>query len=339
MIVALRFYGSSAAPLALPEARRILTIGSGDADLVIPAELARDVAAVHATIERTASAIIVRDHGGGHGLYRSPRSPRVAELHLHAGAVGYVGGCAVLALDQALVTLRPRLAWSIGLDADAAVDDALVAVASDQPLALVGPRGLDALPLARAIHDTAGPGRPFCLYDGTAPADAGTVVIDLDTMRRLRAAHVAEMLAPRCAARVIVLASRASVLRGQLDHYADRVRPIDLVPLAKRRPEIIRLLTLVWAEELGCDRRVAELDVRTRRGLVAHRWGGNFVELRTAAVRLLAYAEHRTLRAAARALGITHQSLSQNLHHIGAHVADQGDRDPVWTTRSGRTSP
>jgi hypothetical protein len=61
MITALRFYGASLRPIALAEGARIFTIGSGACDLVVPGAVARDVAPVHATIERVEGAVRVCD--------------------------------------------------------------------------------------------------------------------------------------------------------------------------------------------------------------------------------------------------------------------------------------
>ena len=346
MIVAVRFHGSSAAPLALSAARRLFTIGaSSDCDLVIPAAVAHCVAAVHGIVERTAAGLVVRDHQG-HGLRRSPRSPLVAELHLHAGAVGWIGDAPIMALDAALVALRPRLALSVGLDAHQAVDDALAAAATGEALALVGPRGLDALPLARAIHDAgpAGAGA-FTLYDGAAVPQLdgvdGTIAIDLDRVRRLPRAQVAAMLDVRCAARVIFLAGRIGRFASRLDTFAPRVRVVDLVPLERRADEIVRVLGLVWRDELGSDRSVDALGARSLRGLTSHRWRRNLDELREQSARILAYSMHPSLRRAARELGVKHQTLAGHLRRIGVEIIQQTDREPVLEhrPRSERASP
>ena len=342
MIVAVRFHGSAQPPLALSEGRRIFTIGSGACDLVVPAELARDVAPIHATIERVEGGIMVRETSHAHGLYRSPRAARAPELLLHPGAVGWIGGCPLLALDHRFATLRPRLAWSMGLDAHAAVDEAIGAVADGTPLALVGPRGLDALPLARAIHDATAGDRAFVVGDTSIPPIAGvdgTIVVDLDRVRRVGASQVAAMLAARCAARVIFLASTPRAVRRHLDVYADRVRAVELTPLARRGPEIARLLALVWRDELGSDRSTDAIGPRSLRGLAAYSWPRNLDELRAMATRILAYTMHPSLRRAARSLGVKHQTLAAHLRRIGVEIIDQADRELALPPRSERTAP
>ena len=136
-------------------------------------------------------------------------------------------------------------------------------------------------------------------------------------------------------------ASTPRVLRRHLDVYTDRVRSIELRALACRGHEIARLLAVLWRDELGSDRSVAALGPASLRGLAVHGWDGNFAALRVAAVRVLAYAEHRTVRAAARALGVRHQSLCSYLHRIGVEVIDcrQIDREPAAPTRSQREAP
>jgi len=331
-ITSLRFYGTNHAAVALAERARIFTIGSAACDVVVPRDLAGDVAPVHATIERVEGAIRISDQVSRHGLYRRPRSPRVAELLLNAGAVGWVGGCAVMALDPDLEALRLRLAWSVGIDAHLAVDEALAAVVDGVPLALVGARNLDAVALARAIHHAgADRERAFVSCEGTEipPIEGftGTLVVDLDRVRRFAASQVATMFAAQCGARVILLANDERGLRRHLDTYTERVRSIALMPLGRRPQELERLLQAIWSDELRTARRVEHLDRRALAGMAAHDWRGNFDELRAMAVRLLAYVEHRSLRRAAQSLGVRHQTLSRHLNRIGVPVVDQADRD------------
>lgn len=284
------------------------TIGSGACDMVVPPELAGEVAPVHATIERVEGAIRICDLVSRHGLYRSPRSPPVPELLLHAGSVGWVGSCPVLALDQQLVALRSRLAWSLGLDAHAAVDDGLAAVASREPLLLLGPRGLDDEALIDAL-------------------DGAVLRVDLDADRALSAPLAAQVFTPRRDSRVVFRATKEGRARSVLDTYVERVRILRLVPLSARAEEVRRLLQVIWRDELGSGREVGELGPRALGGLVGYRWPGQIDELRAHAPRLLAYHQRGGLRAAARALGVTHQTLAGHLNRIGVPIRDQVDRE------------
>lgn len=333
-ITALRFHGAAHPSLVLPAVARALTLGAADdCDLVIPDGGALGVAPVHATIERTDAAVRVRGRGA-QALYRCRHLPPVAELLLHAGEVGWIGGCAIVAMDERMEALRVRLAWSMGLDAHAEVDRALTATVDGAPLALVGPRSLDAVALARAVHDAGAGARGFvCVEgDGALPVILGstatpaTIAIELDRLQRLSAAHVASLFAPRCAARVIFLASDDRTLRRHLDCYADRLHAITLVPLARRSHELPRLLQRLWRDELGSSHRVDVLGARALGGIAAHGWRGNFDELRAMAARLLAYVEHRTLHGAACALGVRRQTLSQHLLRIGVWSGDRSAR-------------
>jgi hypothetical protein len=342
-ITSLRFYGSPHAPLPLPARARLFTIGTAPCDITVPHELAHDVAPVHATIERVEGAIRICDQLSRHGLYRRPRSARVPELLLYPGAVGWVGGCGIVALTPALEALRATLARCVGLDAHLAIDEAIAIVADGGPIALLGPRNLDVMMLARAIH-AAGPdgGAAFagCVDDAEVPmieGATGTRVIELDRVRRFPAGQVAAMFAARCEARVILLAHDERVVRRHLDAHAERVRWIALAPLGQRRHEVVRLLQGIWRDELGTARRVDALGARALDGLAAHAWRGNLDELRAMAARLLAYVEHPTLRAAAEALGIRRQTLAQHLDRVGVPTLDRGDREQDgWRPRVSR---
>jgi hypothetical protein len=325
MIVAMRFHGTALPPLELSDARRIYTIGSGACDLVIPAELARDVAPVHATIERVEDAIRIGDQLSRHGLYRSPRSPPVAELLLHAGSIGWIGSCPVLALDRELIAVRTRLTWAMGLAADAAVDDALAAVASREPLLLLGPHGLDEAPLLASL-------------------DPASQLVDLDHARPLSAPLAAQLFSPRRDLRVVFRSTRASRARSVLDTYLERVRVLRLAPLSARPADVVPLLQAIWRSELRSPRRVEELGPRALAALVEHPWPGQLDELRANAARLLAYLDHRSLQAAARALGITRQTLAGHFARIGMPTQRAGERgclahdEPSMTANSLSTA-
>lgn len=80
----------------------------------------------------------------------------------------------------------------------------------------------------------------------------------------------------------------------------------------------MRLLALVWRDELRTGRRVDELARIDE--IVSYDWPGGLHELREHAPRLLAYLEHGGLRPAARALGIAHQTLAEHFWRIGFPV-------------------
>jgi hypothetical protein len=244
---------------------------------------------------------------GEHPLYRSPWTASVREMVLHPGSVAWLGEVPLLALDERMVSLRPRLAWSMGLDAAGPVDAALVAVADRAPLLILGPHTLDDDAILAAL-------------------DGAAVCIDLDEPRALPAPHAARVFAPRRDARVVLRATKENRARSVLDTYASRVSVLRLVPLASRPGEISRLLAAMW-RDLGTSARVDALGARALRGLAAYRWPGNLTELRAHAPRLLAYHQRGGLRAAARSLGVTHHTLAGHFRRIGMPIIDQADRE------------
>lgn len=132
---------------------------------------------------------------------------------LAPGAVARFDGVSLLALDEPLLALRRRLTWSMGLDAHAAVDDAITAIATREPLLVVGPRGLDADVIIASLGDV--------------------VRVDLDR-ERLTAARAARLFATRDV-RPVFRSIGAANARRVLDVYTERVRVLRLVPLAFRQ--------------------------------------------------------------------------------------------------------
>jgi len=118
MIVALGVHGSGLAPRPLAADRRAFTVGAGAGDLVVPG-----AADVHAIVERVGDALRVTAVAD-RPIYRSPWTASVREVLLYAGAgaVAWLGEVPLLALDESMMRLRPRLAWSMGLDAAGPVD-------------------------------------------------------------------------------------------------------------------------------------------------------------------------------------------------------------------------
>ena len=320
-VVALRWWGRGDPPAPLAPGDRRWSVGAGACDVVVPRALAAAVSARHAVLTRVDSGLRIEDCGSKNGTYRSLGSARLASFQLEAGERFWLADVPVLAVDAPLEALRPRLAACVGLDRHDAVDRALEPVAAGRPLALVGPAGTGAASLARAIHD-AGPqrGNPFVIVDGAPPApDAirgGTVVVDLDRVRRLPARHLRSWLDAAGAVRLVVLATDERRVRACLDTYRDELHAIALVPLDRRPEDVVRLIGHCWRDELASTRGVAELGPAVD-GLAAYRWPRNLDELREHAPRLLAYLEHGGLRAAAVALGVTHQTLGDHFRRIG----------------------
>lgn len=242
--------------------------------------------------------------------------------------------------DGTLDVLRAHLLAHVGLDADAAVDQAVEDVASGAPFLLRGPVGTGARRLARTIHDTGpqrgnvrivGPG-PECLL---AHAQGATVYLDLETLPPLPAPYARRLFDPARGLRVIFAAPDERRARAALDHLRDRVRTIALAPLGPRRDEAPYLVQLFWATSLRSTRRVEELGVAA---LAAYAWPRNLDELFDQAVRLLAYLEHGGLRPAAAALDLAHQTLAEHFARIGFPVLAQADRELPLRPRRRRAA-
>lgn len=320
MIGSLRLRGRAQAPLVLPAAH-LATIGTAPGcDLQIPGELSARVDSKHAAVERRGDAILVHDLASTHGVRRSPRHAPVRELQVAAGSAVWIGDVALLAMDRALDELRTRLAWGLGLEAHAAIDDAIEAVASGGPLLLMGPPGSEGERLATEIHRAGPPTAVPPVSVVAAPLPplaglAGTIVIDLDRVGTVPARYVEALIDPASGVRPILLARSERRALACLDIFRDRVRGVTLRPLAERRDEIPRLLAMLW-RECGSLRTVDELGAALD-DVVTYRWPRGVAELRAHAPRLLAYLEHGQVSAAARALGVTRQTLGEHFARIG----------------------
>ena len=73
--------------------------------------------------------------------------------------------------------------------------------------------------------------------------------------------------------------------------------------------------------------------MRAVRSIAAYSWPRNLDELRAHAGRLLAFVEHGSVRRAAAALGMRHQSLSGHYARIGFAVPDVAEREATWPRR------
>ena len=330
-MTSLRYLGRDLAALVLPPSKARFTIGSGACDLVIPRTVSTKVSGFHAQIERHGSGLLVHDQQSKNGTFRSRTTPRVATASVQAGESFWLGDVGLLAMDDDLDVLRPRLARSLGLEQHVPIDRGLGLIAAGGALALVGPAGLGEVELAKAIHAASTHRNNFFLHVDAEPLPSlahsfgGTVLLELDQLKRVPATYLVTLFDTARGLRPIVVARSDRTLQRHLDHY--RTEVVTLMPLAERPNDIARLLAMHWIEELHTGRRVEEL----ARGVAAigrHAWRRNLAELYEQSPRLLAYLEHGTLRAAAAALGIKHQTLAAHFKRIGFPIVERMERWP-----------
>lgn len=321
-ITTLRFLGRDVRTVTLPAGEQRFTIGADGCDVMIPRALSTAVSAMHASMERVGSGLLVRDLGSRHGTFRSLREPRCDALLVQPGETFWIGDVAVRVTDRYLEALRSHLACHLGILRDQAIDEAVADVASGEPLLLLGPAGTGARRLAAAIHATS-PQRENPRLMGMAPlcllrrARGCTVFIDLELTMRVFAPYLKALMDRASGVRVIFAASGEKVARARLDHHRERLRTIALVPLAQRRADVPHLLQFHWATELGSRRVVDEMGPAAIEALQAYDWPHNLDELYDSSRRILAYHERGGLRPAARSLSVTHQTLRAHLTRIG----------------------
>lgn len=296
MIVSLGLHGTGA-QLVIPASRGPFALGRDAVDLASPA-----LVHTHATIERVDAGVRIVARGDSL-LYPSARGAPVRELLLYAGALAWLDNVPLIPLDESMRALRPLLAQSMSIDNHAWVDNAIATIATRDPLLVVGPPGLGADAIIGAL-------------DGTVHR------VNLDDRRTFTSRAAVDLFAPRRGERVVFRALSVKRARYVLDYYTDRTRAIALVPLVARRTEIPRLLDAMW-REAGCNDGVHVLGVEALDGLQRYAWPLDLDELRAHAPRLLALHQYGGLRAAARHLGVKHQTLSQHLERIGVPVPDR----------------
>lgn len=318
---ALRLVGRAEPAFPLTESKPSFTIGSGACELVIDRAVSAKISAFHATLTRSDESLRVEDQDSKNGSFAAEDEPRAKTFYVKPGRSFWLANVRLLPLDTYLEVLRPRLAWCLGLDRHDAIDEAIEVIAAGRPLALVGPKGTEGAQLAEAIHEASAQRRGFYLPLTSGPLPSlesvvgATVVLDLEHIAKVSAPYCARLFDRSAALRPIFLAASMGRVRSRLDTYRDAVTVITLPPLARRRDDILRLLAMDWIERRS-RHHLDELGAGIH-GIVKHRWPGNLEELRQSSQRLLTYAEHRSMRRAASALGVKHQTLQRAFKRIG----------------------
>lgn len=140
--------------------------------------------------------------------------------------------------------------------------------------------------------------------------------MDLHGANKPIRAPLAAELFERPTLRAIVSAPSLDAAHDAVPAHVGLLHNVQVPPLAKRRGDVPRLIDALFVREQSV-RQIAELGEERVAKLKAHDWPGNFDDLRRNTKRLLALIEHKTLRGAARALGVSAPALSEALHRIG----------------------
>ena len=337
-VVALHVVGTEH-EIPLAPSRKIFSLGSAKAPdilhvssrMVKGADYGLDhVSSLHVLVQRKGNRLRVRDQGSTNGTFLDDR--REDEFEIAAGKSFRMGDVTLLALDEMLQQLRPRLQWALGLSANAMVDKALEVIATGDAIALVGPADCDQLGLARDIHATSA--RRQHAFVAVEPplatrreqtailehAAKGSAYLDVSRFGDLPAYFVSHLFADAYHVRPIVAARDLDAIAKHLGHaHTNKLRIIAMPAIADRRADVPRLLEMLF-REAGSKRRIEELGTENVARLMSYTWSGNFEELRRWAPRLAAILDHGGVRAAARALNMSHSTLLDWLDRVGIRL-------------------
>jgi hypothetical protein len=325
-VTALRVIGTGVElPFPRPGDQRF-TIGAAAYPAVDLSLHAPTVSRLHAEVVVDGNKVRVVDAGSTNGIFLHDRRER--EFQVTAGQVFRIADLLVIALDDALRSLRPALAAGLGFDAHAAVDGALTAAAEGGPLLMLGRAGCDQARIARAVHVASARRRmPFVEIgelEGRAAektallqASKGTAYIDLRATRRMTAFVVSELFGTTYHIRPIFTAPDRSRVDRELGSYATQLRSFMVPTLAERAHDIPALFNQIFETELRTARRVEELGAANVQALTQRAWADNIDGLRRVAPKLLARMEAGSVLGAAKRLGIRHQSLHETFDALG----------------------
>lgn len=352
VITALRASGRNVElPLSVEQAS--FTFGAAGApavDLTLDGE---GISRLHAILQRRGPKLRILDQRSTNGTYFHGKLD--PDFEIAAGDVFEVTHKRIrlLALDESLRLLRPRLQWAIGLRAHAEVDQALEDVASNAPLLLVGPRNgprnSEQRALAEEIHRRSSfRHRDFVVspFAFATPAEyeaklehaqRGSLYLDLMDADPDRVAMPARFIARLFGGgiRPIVVARDQEHAQRLLGADALGLRAIRLPPLDSRREEIPKLLDALLlqagpgaAEELLPLGALGDANVAA---LKAYAWANNFEDLRRVVPRLHSLLTNGLkLRASARAYGCSLGAQRDALKRLGIRLTgidDDSDDD------------
>ena len=342
VVTALRVSGRNV-ELGLSPEQATFTLGAASApevDLTLEGE---GISRRHAILQRRGPKLRVLDQLSTNGtFYRGKPDP---DFEVAPGDAFEVTRRPIrlLALDESLRLLRPRLQWAIGLRAHAAVDQALEDAASTWPLLLIGPRHCEQRALAEEIHRRSAyrhrdfVAAPFVFatpaeYEAKLEhAERGSLYLDLTeaepSVVSLPARFVARLFGG--AIRPIIVARDELHAHRLLGSAALGVRVIRLPPLDTRRDEIPRLLdALLLQAGTGELAPLAALGEANVAALQAYPWANNFDDLRRVVPRLHSVlSTGGRLRASARAFGCSPSAQREALARLGIQLGGPGGDD------------
>ncbi len=333
-VTALRVVGRNV-ELPLP-IKKFITVGS-DPEVDLRVTSMRDdgrqqVSKLHVVIQRKGTGLWIVDQTSTNGTFVDDR--REVEFARAAGQSFRVGDVTLLAADEQLRALLPKLQWALGLSAHEHVDEVLALAAHDDPLLLLGPSGCGQRVLAEAIHQASAraprafvPIEPPLATEGEwravlAHSTSGTAFLDLSFIANPSARFLRELFGATYKTRAIVAAPDLSIASDLLGHeHLTRLRPIVLPPVSARVAEILRLFDLLFLET-GSKHRIANLGSDNVVALCRRDWEKNLDELTSAAPRLLAVLAHdmSITEAAASLPNTTRQALSKWLVRLGLRI-------------------
>jgi hypothetical protein len=318
--------------LHLSPAKMAFTVGSDTPPVTDICVVSKDgaperISRRHAALFRDAYRLVVHDLSRN-GTYF--RGRRITKEVIQAGDTFDLVDVSLLAVDEQLVNLREDLRMALGFEAHATVDAALANIAKGGNLLLVGPPGCDQAQLARRIHERSARRlnqfrdlgtesfTSTALVAALTEATLGTVFLDLHRPGRpVSVAAARELFHADRHVRVIVSAPSVREAYERLGEHGARMDAIEIPGIGQRRDDVVRLFDFLCAE-VPSERRLGELEPEwDLDSLKGYGWPENLDEMRRELPWLVALAEHKKVRATARALDMPHNTLSFWIKRIG----------------------
>jgi len=305
------------------------TLGtSRKCDIAIPR---RGLSGSHCRLERCVHKLRIYDLDSTHGTFvRGRRIEGSAELS--PGDLFTPQPVTFVCMNDEMRQHRFSLFEIIGLGGPLSPDWVMIqAVTGSGPLLLSGEAGCDLERLAHAIHAmslrrsralikvTELPTERLEQMALIKQASRTTLLLSLTAEHAPLDPELASMLFdPSFSVRLIVVAPSLKVARRALSEpLVGLMQHVPVRPLADRIGDIDKVLDRMFEERQAPQLRVADLSISNLEALQKYRWPGNLVELRRLADAIVEHTRLGSLRPAARALGLTHQTLQRRFSRVG----------------------